>query len=403
MGKKNLNLRYGIHQVLFWSSYAGMASFAATYLQEKGMEVSSVGIVLFAASVLSFVIQLMLADFADRQAKNGNSIIKITVSLALISLAGMVIVRFADLPLGPFAAIYVVMLATFDMEIPMMNSICVKYNSSGYKISFEPCRGAGAVMYGVACTLIGYAMRDWGPEWMPNISIILIALFVVTSITYPRLSADGINVGENDVAIQKDAGASLSISEFAVKYKWYMVSLIGIVLFAFAHISSENFLIEIFKGVGGDSSNVGVALLIACAVEAPGTLAVGWAFKKFGDRNMWVVCGITYMIKMLIFLFGGSIMMIYVGQLMQLTTYTIIPPGQVIYARHCVGDEDMVKGQSTTTAAYVLGGAGGNLAGGFLTGTLGVPSLLILDAVLAVIGAAIMFITVPKALQKKNI
>ena len=65
------------------------------------------------------------------------------------------------------------------------------------------------------------------------------------------------------------AAECCTLPEFFKKYKWYCISLLGIMLLAMFHAMTENYLIEVAGRLGGNSSSVGVALFIATVVEMP--------------------------------------------------------------------------------------------------------------------------------------
>lgn len=394
-------LRYTIHQALFWFADCGINSFAVTYLEGKGFEIPLIGIMMFCGNCLSFSVQMFLADFADRNADKNSLPILMSI-LGAISLASLFFIRAASLSTPVFFILYMLLLACFDMEIPLMNSTCVYYAEKGYKISFGIPRGVAAFMYGVASLLFGFLMRDFGIEWMPNVTILIFVLFIITSITYPKVNPEERNLGGADAAVAEAHTDALGILPFIKKYKWYAMSLISIALFGLVHLSSENYLIEIFKNVGGDSSNVGVALFIATTIEAPVTLVAMWAMRKAGAKKIWILVGISFMLKMTILFFARSVTAVYLGQVTQLTTYSLIPPGQVYYSNQCVGEADMVKGQSISTAAYVLGCAIGNLLGGIIVGNFGVKTLLVMNFVLAFVSVAVAAVCVPKALAERE-
>ena len=56
----------------------------------------------------------------------------------------------------------------------------------------------------------------------------------------------------------------------------------------------------------------------------------------------------------------------------------------------------MVKGQAFTTAAYTLGCAAGNFAGGQRISGFGLRAMLIAGVVMAVAGTLVFFLTVEK-------
>ena len=64
--KKNLTLRYCLHQCAYWAASAGILSFATAFFLEKGFPASNVGLLLACGSVLPGATQPALAERADR-------------------------------------------------------------------------------------------------------------------------------------------------------------------------------------------------------------------------------------------------------------------------------------------------------------------------------------------------
>ena len=89
-------------------------------------------------------------------------------------------------------------------------------------------------------------------------------------------------------------------------------------------------------------------------------------------------------------------MTIYMIQLLQATSYTFLSPIQMYYANNKIRAADMVKGQAFSAAAYTLGCAAGDFAGGHLLSAFDVRTMLIAGIAMAVAGTAVFFLTVEK-------
>ena len=88
--------------------------------------------------------------------------------------------------------------------------------------------------------------------------------------------------------------------------------------------------------------------------------------KVFRDTTVLKIAAVSFFIKAVGFYFAGNIQTIYLLQFFQISSYALLVPDQVYYAKEKVRDNDMVKGQAFITAAYALGCAAGNFAGGQL-------------------------------------
>ena len=389
MKSRNLTLKYSIHQAVYWSGYCGLYSFAATYLLAKGYSAATVGWILFFGNFISFLLQPILADFADKAQKN--VIPKLMCLLSVASVGCILAVRFVSMSTAVFALLYLAAIFTLDMQQPLLNSLNVYYTVRTWKINYALARAVGGLAFAGASLALGYIMEGYSVDWMPVISAALIIASAVLSISYPK-DESRLNSGVS-------AAESTSILKFFGKYGWYSASLAGILLLALIHAMSENYLIEILRPLGGDSSNVGIALFIATIVEAPATACFGYTYKKLGSRRILLIAGISFTVKMILFALARSITAVYLIQLLQVASYVMLSPVQMYYAQECTGTEDMVKGQSVITAAYTLGCAFGNLFGGIIISARGVGAMLLIAIALGAAGLLCIAVCVPKALK----
>jgi len=191
-------------------------------------------------------------------------------------------------------------------------------------------------------------------------------------------------------------GKSCSIGVFFKRYKWYSVSLLGVILLATFHMMAENYLIKILERLGGNSGHVGVALFVATTIASVVLIFFDKIRGKLGDQRLLKLSGLFYVVKAVAFLLAPSIEAIYAAQLLQAVTYVFLSPTQMYYASSRIAPQDMVKGQAFITAAYTLGCALGNFMGGQLVQAWGVAALLIAGVAIALAGALIIFVTVDR-------
>ena len=384
--KKSLNFRYTLQQIAYWAAAAGVISFASAFLLEKGFAASEVGILLAFGNILSCTLQPLLADRAD---KAGPHLINIfIISLTGICLACFAAIQFLNIPKLLFGALYVTAVFSFDAMIPLFNALCVACTESGYSINYGLGRGIGSFAYAIAALGVGKVIAEFGGDWMIWIIIALLTASLVASLGYPRLSA------YNSPQERKDECCSIPV--FFVRYKWYCLSLIGVLLLAAFHVMTENYFIKILERLGGDSSSVGIALFVATAIEMPVVVYIEKIRKHFHDNLLFKLAGLSFLLKAVLLLVAPNVMSVYFIQLLQATSYSFLAPVQMFYANGKVGQADMVKGQAFITAAYALGCAMGNLAGGVILDISGVTTLLIAGVVIAAAGTAILFATVDK-------
>jgi len=384
--KKTLTFQYTFHQMAYWATAAGIVSFATAFLLQQGFEASIVGILLASGNLLSCGFQPVLADWADRT--GGNVLKWMTAGLTLVSAACFAAIQLLPLPETVFGLLYLLGVFAFDAMNPLMNALNVSYMTGGYTINYGLSRGMGSLAYAFAALGIGKVMAKFGADWMIWISLSLLAINAAMSLSYPSLVTT--------VSGEKKASDCCTIPVFFRRYKWYCVSLLGVMLLGMFHAMTENYLIEIVTPLGGDSGTVGVALFIATAVEAVVLVYFEKVRSRISDNWLLKLSGISFLLKSLLFLAASSVTSIYFIQLLQGVSYTFLSPTQMYYANNKIRPGDMVKGQAFITASYTLGCAAGNFTGGQLLSAFGIRALLLAGVVMAVAGTAVFFLTVDK-------
>lgn len=384
--KKSLTFQYTFHQMAYWATAAGVVSFATAFLLQKGFAASVVGTLLATGNLLSCAFQPILADRADRI--GGNVLKWLTAGLTLISAACFVSIQLLPLPEMAFGLLYLLGVFAFDAMNPLMNALNVSYMTNGYSINYGLSRGLGSLAYAFAALVIGKIMARFGADWMVWISLGLLAVNGVMTVTYPSLTVS--------VSEKKQNTECCSIPVFFRRYRWYCVSLLGVMLLGMFHAMTENYLIEIVTPLGGDSGTVGVALFVATAIEALVLVYFDRVRGKISDNWLLKLAGISFVLKAVLFLAASNVMTIYIIQLIQATSYTFLSPTQMYYANNKISPADMVKGQAFITASYTLGCAAGNFAGGQLISAFGIRAMLLAGVAMAAAGTAVFFLTVDK-------
>lgn len=388
MRSRNLTFCYSAQQLLYWAAVCCIISFAASYLLANGFDASETGRILFTANFISFFLQPVVAGKADRSEKNIISLIMLV--LTGITAVSFLAVRFVPMPKAAFSVLYIIGMASLDMEVPLLNSENVYYSERGWNINYGLGRAVGSASYSLMSLCLGYVIELFGAGWVPLISVVLmLALFVFIAVM-PK---------DDSVSSKRTClDETCSLPAFFVKYKWYCLSLLGVLFLAMFHVMVENYLIEILKRLGGNSSGVGIALFIATVVEAPMLVVFAKVHGRIGSYKALMIAALSYCLKGILFIFARSVSMIYIAQILQVSSYSFLSPVQMYYAGECTSEADMVKGQSVITAAYALGCALGNLLGGEIISLSGVPAMLYAAFGIAVLGTVSLIFTVRKAL-----
>ena len=382
----NLTYRYSAVQFTHWASSTGSAAFATAYLLNKGVPSGTVGILLALSGLCSCLLQPVLASFADRSEK-------FILTKMLFIMSGLCSVCFIlqllpEVPIMLTAVFYMIGIWSSDVMVPLLNALSVAYNNAGYSVNYGAGRGIGAIASAVSSLLIGWVIAKFGTTWM---LIFLLATRIgsmIALVGFPQIQQNRMTGSEERKGIP--------VYKFFVRYRWYCLSLIGIAFLGMFHAMTENYLIVIVNALGGNSSHVGVALFIAAMVAAPVIFFFEKIRKVFSDTNLLKIAAVSFLIKAVGFYFAGDIRTIYLLQFLQTSSYALLAPAQVYYAKAKVRKSDMVKGQAFITAAYALGCSAGNFVGGQLVNQ-GAGAILLAGIVMAAAGTVVVFATVTKS------
>lgn len=382
---KNLTLHYGATQFTYWAASSGAASFATTHLLSKGIPSGSVGLLLAMAVLLSCITQPFLATIADNSRKF--VLTKMLLIMSVLCFACFSIQLLPLLPLPSAGIFYMMGIWSSDAMVPLLNALNVAYNQADYSINYGAARGVGSAATAVSSLLLGFIIAQLGITWMLMFLLGFRILSIIVILGYPKI--------EKKVSSTANMGKNCSIVYFFSRYKWYCISLLGILFLGMYHAMTENYMITIMERLGGDSSNVGIALFISAMVASPIIFFFSKVRKHIRDTRLLKIAALSFLVKAILFYFAESITAIYLLQLIQITSYAFLAPTQVYYANAKVQRSDMVKGQAFITAAYALGCSAGNFAGGQLL-VFGVDAILISGIMMALAGTVIIFLTVNK-------
>lgn len=394
-----LTLRYSITHFTHWAAGTASVSFATLYLMNRGVSAGVAGTLLALSGLLSCISQPFLAAAADRAKKV--IIVDMLVWMTLICCLCFVLQLIPGIPVMMAGICYMIGIWCSDAMVPILNALSVAYEDAGYEINYGMGRGVGAVASAVSALGVGFIIAKFGTVWMILFLLFFRAAGIFALIGYPKIEK---NASEKSTRKNRNTENSCKLLQFAVRYKWYCISLLAVLFLGMFHAMTENYMIVIMEKLRGDSSNVGVAIFIASMVAFPVICCFSILYKRFNVTVILKIAAVSFLAKSILFYFAGSVTAIYFIQLLQITSYAFLAPAQVYYANEKVKTSDMVKGQAFITAAYALGCSAGNFVGGQLV-PMGANVIMQAGIGMALIGTVVMFLTVNRvdfSLEKKK-
>ncbi len=387
--RPHLTPLYCLQQAGYFFAIAGIGAFAVTYLMDKGFAASQIGLMLASTNILSCALQPLIGSFVDRRSMALlPRIILGFLCTALICFSSIELLAF---PLAVTGAVFIVGSLCFSITVPLSNSLCAYYSQIGCRIDYGMGSGVGSLCFSFASLIIGYIIAGLGTSFMMAFCLMFIVLEIVVVTRYPRIE-DSAAGGH-----RASASSSLSLPAFCLRYRRFLLTMLGVMCLAACHAMAENYLINVFDRIGGGSEHVGIALFLACTTAAPFLLFFEKIQKKTGVVILLRLAGLSYVLKAALLLFAPSIVSVYLIELLQTCTYGFLYPPLYYLVRERIASADTAKGQTVASALYTLGTALGNSLGGTVIDAFSLGAMLALAAGIAAAGTLLINFTIAKA------
>ncbi len=299
------------------------------------------------------------------------------------------------------AAIYVLINAFSYTLNPLFNSMALEYLNLGIPMNYGLARGMGSVSFAVMSYLLGYFVSRFGAEFLLSIFLMCYCFTILSAVLFkirmPEsiFSADlnpgsRISITQEEEPNEKDK-ASAGILSFFMKYKKFTFFLIGVSMIFYSHSLINTYLINIMENVGGNSTDMGISLSIAAALELPAMAGFIYIMKKIKCCKLVVIAAFFFLIKTTVTWLAPNVFMVHLSQIFQMLSYALFTPASVYYVNSIVEDHDKVKGQAMLGVATVgIAGSIANITGGKILDTLGVPFMLMLGSIVTATGFIIV-------------
>ncbi len=380
----SLNFKAGAMNFFYYMCYCGAMLYLTSYLIYKGFNTAQIGILLFVSNILGASLQNILAIRADEK---GGSIL---IRQALIQLGGVVFLMASlivwDMPKTYIYVAYLVIAMLLMSVQTSLYSISVAYESLGKALKFSILRGVGSLGFAVTSLCLGnYLVGKTVDKAMP-VAIVGGLLTILSLSSLPAIGLPGKKIHKES---GDDRGREKLVKQknFYKKYPIFINLFIAYILLYSGHVFLNNYLAQIVKNVGGDTSNLGMASTLAALCEMPAMFLYS-RFRKWRSDRFWLTTsGICFTVKIGILALAKNMFWINFSQAMNFCTFGFFTPAYVYFANNLVDEDDMVKGQSIGLGAVSVGGAAGSIIGGTGMHILGVSGSLALITVFSALGS----------------
>jgi len=375
-----LNINGMLLQAIFWFGSCAYMAFMVATLIDYGWHAGSAAAALTVMAVIAMIVQPFYGYISDKYLSE-----KI-ISIALFAFSA---VCFFLLPLslgsGNTALILLNMagITVTGMQINgLLDSWIVGLKQEFSSINYGLIRGCGSFAYAVAAQLMGIITVNFSHDLRMRIGGGVLLLGVIAAVTFR--STRRINKTENSV----NRLTGLKALKLVFSSKRYNLLLIVSFLLLLSNTAIGTLLQIIIRDFGGTTAQVGTVAAVMAAIEVPFMFLMAFFIKKFGYEKLIIICGISYVIRMFLSAFAGTVNSLILIQLFQGLTYAVLLPVSMNYFSKIVDEHVRSTAVTIFTAvtASLTGILGNLVTSAFLLAGFSAQSTLIFFAVCAFIG-----------------
>lgn len=362
MNERKENVRYcallGVHTMMLCPAI----NFVAPYLAAAQVSSKDIGILVAVSCLLAVVFQQIFGRMVDKNLVDGRKLLLFMTAILTLAAFSLAFLDVGALRAIIFGGLYFITL----VMMPILYSFSFFYESKGISVNYGVARGCGSMSYAACSVILGFLVAELGTSVVPiSYGILGAALFAIL-MSMPALK------GTTSKSTAPTQSTSLQLSKFPA----FRLMLIGLSLVMLFHNMLMTYFIYAIEHVGGDSSNLGLALGIAAVLEIPILFLYTRIKGNTASKYFLTAAGVFFFVKAALFIVAQSVTMIYMVQCLQIVSYGLMAAARVYYVDETVGKKYETTGQAYMAATETVGIVFGSIIGGFLLQELGVDALL---------------------------
>ncbi|MBO4610449.1 MAG: MFS transporter [Lachnospiraceae bacterium] len=389
----NWTVRYTLLNVAYFAAFCTVHAYAAVFLYANGFNNTEVGVLLALANIVSAVLQPVIAGVIDKGGFLTNR--RFIILSVMVILCGSLILMFVP---GKKAVIFLVYAIIYMIQFayqPVMTALCFEYQKAGCNIFYGLARGLGSASFAVTSMFIGGIVERNGVSillWM-NITTMVISAVIALTFLKPASNSSDTDV-ISSAAVSGSATESPkahNLAGFVRTYPAFVLFLVGVVCFFFAHNMINDFMIQIIRNLGGGETELGYSNFLQAILELPVMALIAIVLKKISSSKLLLISGVAFLVKILILIFAKSMPVMYLSQSFQLFAYAVFIPAGAYYVSTTMDEYDQVKGQAFITSAITIGGVFSNLISGVILDHSNITTMLVTGSAVCTAGVIIAF------------
>lgn len=386
MNRTSINVIYAAVQGCFWMGLGICINFAAVFLQYCGFSNSELGLIMALGNIAGIVISALTASIVDSSSRSALArCIWVLYALEALCLGICALAPGRTLLI---AAVYCVYMGCCVSVNPLNTEICTRLSLSCGSINYGAARGIGSVAFAAMAAVMGVLINSLGAECLPVAGLIFtLAQGTLLAVVSPWLKALPLNGRPAAESMEKAS----SFLEFIRGNKRFCILMLGVAALFFSNNTSNNFLINVVRNVGGDETALGGITAFMALTEVPVMFLYDRITRRVNCPATIRIAAAFFVVKGLAIALSGSVGALYAAHSFQALSFAVIIPAMVRYVNLYIAPKDSAKGQSLSFAMTSLGSIFASSFGGVLYDDFGVNAALLVAVAGAALGAVVCF------------
>ena len=353
--KGKLTLHYYLLQIGFWGGIGCFTGFQSVIVLDRGFTSADVGVFVAICNLAGILFQPQLGAWADRHPEIP---LKRIFLCCILTALGLNTVFLFTRPGFLLTALFFALMGMAEVNsFTLIDAMAMQYINAGADLPYSRGRGLGSLAYAIICILVGRQTARFGMQTALMTHAVMLVILAVFTLSFPAFPRQA-----RETEARRPSHSTLTILRGNLPFT---LMLLGGFFGMMAVMPVDNFLINMIEGLGGDSSDLGLALFLKAASELPAAFLFEWLYRKIGSQKVLLI-GVGFMIvKPILFLLSGSLTMLLLVQPIQMLGYGLFTPAVAYFANENVAPEDRVQGQSMKS---VLTAGMGSVAGNLISG-----------------------------------
>ena len=373
--KRHLNASYALYLSLYWISACFINEYTRLFLSRLGFPADQVGLLLAVDCGVAMVLQPLLARIVEGSGRLTLRTALLGMCFVALFCGGLLLVPQPKAVLVCLFAAMSVMTTTIQ---PFVNAVGFGYMNRGEKVNFSTARAAASLTFAVFSKVYA-ALAQRNMDYLLELYLVSTAGVLVCSLI----------LGGKEARI---AGPRTGIRPGSLlkSYPAFFGMLLGTALLFFQHNFTDAYLYDVIVAVGGDTRELGTALLIGAAVEVPMMLLFSRVAGRLGAGRVLKISTVLMALKPWPILLLGSVWGVYLMRFSHFFSFAPFLLALTYYGNERMADADKVSGQALITGAISLAGVFGYLFGGLLISAWGALTALLLCTLIGMAGGALL-------------